>query len=227
MQDEGGRLDASLLGVGGVEHLHLVVVTFGPSGVHAQQHLGEVGSIHATGLGTHGDDCLTLVVLAGEQGANLEGIDLVAHPLQLLLGLLLGVLVVTLGGKLEQDGDVLKTRTQLLQTGQLSLQGGQPRGHLLGVLLVVPQIGGSSLLLQLGDLFLLRLWIENELDRLQGVIELINGLLQVYQCHNKLLYRLFGSGAHAHDAGAHSSVGQSACLTRRRSSVRDRLCPPR
>ena len=68
---------------------------------------------------------------------------------------------------------------------------------------------------------------EDELDRLQGVIELIDGLLQVYQCHNKLLYRLFGSGAHAHDAGAHSSVGQSACLTRRRSSVRDRLCPPR
>ena len=41
---EGHGLQPRLLGVGGVEDLDGVVVTLGPAGVHAQEHLGEVGS---------------------------------------------------------------------------------------------------------------------------------------------------------------------------------------
>ena len=36
------------------------------------QHLGEVGGVDATGAGADRDERLALVVLAGEQGADLE-----------------------------------------------------------------------------------------------------------------------------------------------------------
>ena len=48
---EGGRLQAGLLGVGGLEDLDGVVVLLGPADVHPHQHLGEVGGVDATGAG--------------------------------------------------------------------------------------------------------------------------------------------------------------------------------
>jgi hypothetical protein len=44
----------------------------GPAGVHAHQHLGEVGRVHAARPGSDGDQRLASVVLAGEEGAHLE-----------------------------------------------------------------------------------------------------------------------------------------------------------
>ena len=68
---EGDRLQARLLGVGGVEDLDGVVVPLGPAGVHAQEHLGEVGGVHASGARADGDDRIAGVVLAAEQRADL------------------------------------------------------------------------------------------------------------------------------------------------------------
>ena len=53
---EGDRLQARLLGVGGVENLDGVLVPLGPAGVHAQEHLGEVGGVHTAGARADGDD---------------------------------------------------------------------------------------------------------------------------------------------------------------------------
>ena len=72
---EGDRLDAGLLGVGRVVDLERVVVPLGPAAVHAQQHLGPVGRVDAAGLAVDGDERLAGVVLAGEQGADLEAGD--------------------------------------------------------------------------------------------------------------------------------------------------------
>ena len=49
-----------------------VAVPLGPAQVHAQQHLGEVGGVDATGAGADGHDGLALVVLPRQQRADLE-----------------------------------------------------------------------------------------------------------------------------------------------------------
>ena len=61
---EGDRLQARLLCVRGVEDLDGIVVPLGPPGVHAQEHLGEVGGIHAAGARADGDDGVARIVLA-------------------------------------------------------------------------------------------------------------------------------------------------------------------
>ena len=43
------------------------------------QHLGEVGGVDAAGLGADGDQRLARVVLAGQQGADLELVDRLAQ----------------------------------------------------------------------------------------------------------------------------------------------------
>ena len=72
---EGGGLDARLLGVRRVVDLGRVAMAFGPAQVHPQQHGSEVGRVDATGLGANGDQRLALVVLPGQQRADLEGLD--------------------------------------------------------------------------------------------------------------------------------------------------------
>src|SRR5205814_2195238 len=58
-----------------------VVLTPWPAGpvgaaqVHPEQHLGEVGRVHPARAGPDGDQRLPDVVLAGEQGADLELVD--------------------------------------------------------------------------------------------------------------------------------------------------------
>ena len=84
---EGRRLEAGLLGVGGVEDLDGVLVALGPAGVHPHQHLGEVGGVDAAGAGADRDEGLAGVVLAGQQGADLELLDRLVQPGQLGLGL--------------------------------------------------------------------------------------------------------------------------------------------
>ncbi len=60
---EGGRLNARLLGIAGIEHGDAVTVLLGPAYIHAQQHLCEVGGINAAGARTNGDDGRQCVVL--------------------------------------------------------------------------------------------------------------------------------------------------------------------
>ena len=85
--------------------------------------------------------------------------------------------------------DILDPRAQPLQTFNLSLQGRQSRSHPLRILLVVPEIGNGHLLLEVRYLRFLSLGIENILNRGQGCVEVLNGLLKVYQCHVEQLYR--------------------------------------
>src|SRR5215213_7933506 len=69
------RLDARLLRVGGVVNLGRVAMAFRPAQIHAEQHGGEVGSVHTAGLGADGNQGLTLVVLTRKQGAYFENLD--------------------------------------------------------------------------------------------------------------------------------------------------------
>src|SRR6478735_12361904 len=85
---EGGRLEARLLGVGGVHDLRRVAVALGPAEVHAHEHLGEVGGVDATRARADRDDGLTLVVLPRQQGADLELADVLLQGGEVALGLL-------------------------------------------------------------------------------------------------------------------------------------------
>ena len=96
---EGRRLEAGLLGVGGVEDLDGVLVALGPAGVHPHQHLGEVGRVHAAGARTDRHQGVADVVLAGQQGAHLEDLDGLVDPVQLGLGLGHGVGVALLAAR--------------------------------------------------------------------------------------------------------------------------------
>ena len=107
MDGEGGRLEAGLLGVGGVEDLDGVLVLLGPARVHPHQHLGEVRGVDATGAGADGDQRLAGVVLAGEQGADLERLDGLLDPGQLALGVGERVGVALLLAELDHDLEVV------------------------------------------------------------------------------------------------------------------------
>ena len=145
-----------LLGVGGVVDLGRVAVPLGPAQVHPHQHLGEVGGVDAAGLGADGDQRLARVVLPGEQGADLELVQRPAQRAQLALGLGEGS-AASAGSSSPSASSTSTSRSSTrrrhpLHPVHLRLHVGQPAGHLLGVLLVVPQVRGSRLLGQLGDL---------------------------------------------------------------------------
>ena len=152
MDGEGGRLEAGLLGVGGVEDLDGVLVALGPARVHPHQHLGEVGGVDATGAGADRDQRLAGVVLAGEQGADLEGLDGLVDLAELGLGLGQRVGVALLLRELDHDLEVVDAAVELGEPVELALERREPAGDPGGVGLVVPQVGGGDLLAEVGDL---------------------------------------------------------------------------
>ena len=80
---EGGRLDPGLLRIGGVIDLGRVAVPLGPAQVDPPQPLRPVGRVGAAGLRGDGDQRLARVVLAGQQGPDLQLVDLLAEPARL------------------------------------------------------------------------------------------------------------------------------------------------
>jgi hypothetical protein len=166
---EGGRLDAGLLGVGGVVDLCVVAVPFRPAQVHPQQHLGEVGGVDPAGLRADGDHRLPLVVFAGQQGTDLLGLDLLAQGDELRLGLGVGLRVLV--AELEHHLQVVQALPEVFDPLQLGLGVGQPAGDLLRVLLVVPQVGGAGRLGQLVDGALQPLDVHDRFDTGKGGVQ--------------------------------------------------------
>ena len=169
---EGRRLDARLLRVGGVVDVGGVAVPLGPAQVHAHEHLGEVGGVHAAGLRADRHQRLAGVVLAREQRADLQALDVVAQ---------LGALGVGVGqrpdpvgpaalllGQLVEHGQVVEAAAQLLDAPQVALGVREPAGDLLRGLGVVPQVRAPGLLGQVRDLGAQRGQVRHRLDALQG-----------------------------------------------------------
>jgi hypothetical protein len=110
---ERGRLDAGLT-IGHVEDLGRVLVPFRPAQVHALQVPGEVLRVRAAGLGVDRDQRLAVVVLAVQQSADLELVDLLAQPGEVASRLVPGGLVVLVVGKPEQYAGVVEALPQVL-----------------------------------------------------------------------------------------------------------------
>jgi hypothetical protein len=134
-----------------VEDLDAVVVALGPARVHAQQHLGEVRGVDATGLRADGDQRVALVVFTGQQRADLEARDLLAQLRPVVVGVGLRVGVVGFLGELVEQRQVVQALAQVRHTAQLTLLVGELAGDLLRLLLVVPEVGLRRLLLQVRD----------------------------------------------------------------------------
>ncbi len=93
----------------------------GPAQVHAQQHLGPVLRLGAAGAGVDGEKNVGAVVLAGEQGADLLGVDLGGKLLQVAADLGEGV-EVPLAEQFEEDLDVVQPQFDRLPEVQLDQQ---------------------------------------------------------------------------------------------------------
>jgi hypothetical protein len=169
-------------------------VPLGPAQVHPLQHLGEVRRVDTTGAGTDRDEGLALVVLTGEQRADLERLDRLGDRAQLLLGLGDTVGVVLLAGELDQHAEVLDPRPQPGDALHIGLQAGQPGRHLLRVRLVVPQVRRGDLLAQVGDLRTQGREIEHLLDRGQRRVELLELSIKIQSSHNHAAYPLTPRG---------------------------------
>ena len=113
----------------------------GPPDVHPHEHLGPIGGVHSAGTGTDGDQRFALVVLAGQQGPDLQRLDLGLQRLQFRVGLgqcVLGARTLLLRSHFVEHRHVVEAAAQPLDAPQLALGMGQLARHPLRIGLVVP-----------------------------------------------------------------------------------------
>jgi len=139
-----------------------------PAHVHPHEHLGEVRGVDATGLRTDGDQRLALVVLAGEQGADLERGDVLAQLGALGVRVRDGTLVALVLRELVEHREVVDAAPEVLESPQVTLGVGEPAGDLLCGLGVVPEVGLARLVREVRDLRAQRGQVGDLLDALQG-----------------------------------------------------------
>ncbi len=172
---ERRRLQASFFGVGGVVDLRRVGVALGPAQVHPHQHLGEVGRVDAACLGADRHHRLALVVLAGEQGAHLEGFEVVLQAVPLVVGLGQPGRVTFVLAELVKHFEVLEALPQLGDLAQFGLPVHELAADPLRVLDVVPQVGLGRLGLELRDIRTQSIQIHHALDAFEGVGQFLEG----------------------------------------------------
>lgn len=183
LHGEGGRLDAGLLRVRGLDELGLVALLLRPAQVHPLQLLGEVGGVDATGLGADVHQGLAGVVLTAQQRPDLHLVQGLLDGGELGLGLGTGVRVVLLLGHLEEHGEIVDPRAQRFGLPHLRLEVGQLAGDLLRLVRVVPQGRRGRLLLEHGDVCPQLVEVQNGLDRLHGRGEGLELFGYVDDCH--------------------------------------------
>ncbi len=138
LDDEGGGKDARLLAQVDVVYLQGEAPALDPALVHAQQHLGPVLGVGAPVLGVHLADGVELVVLAGEQRAELELVELGRQGGNSSLELTGNRVVRLLLGQLVKELGVRQSGAQAVQKVDVVLQRRVLPGGLLGSFRVVP-----------------------------------------------------------------------------------------
>ncbi len=181
-------LRPGLFGVRRVEHLDRVVVLLGPADVHPHQHLGEVGCVDTTRPRADGQQGVADVVLTGQKGADLERLDELVEPGELLVGLGQRLCVALFLRHLDHQGEVVEAASEGREAVDLTLEQGQPSGHAGGVGLVVPQVGSGNLLPQVCDLGAHRVEVQHLLDGVHRRLELFDVGVDVGACHKSQGY---------------------------------------
>ena len=124
---------------------------FAPPAVHPQEHLGPVLCVDPAVLGVDPTDGVGLVVLTGEQAAQLELGELGLQGDDAGLGLGLVALVALLAGQLVEDLDVVHLRRQRVIGVEVVLDGRVLAGEAFGAVLIVPEVGCGDRHLQLSQ----------------------------------------------------------------------------
>ena len=106
LHDEGRGRDARFRPLLDLVELDVEAAPFRPARVHAQQHLGPVLRVGAARTGVHLADRVTLVVLAREQRAQLELVEIGAQRHDTGVDLGLDRIVALLAAELEQRLDL-------------------------------------------------------------------------------------------------------------------------
>ena len=131
---------------------------------------------------------LALVVLAGEEGADLEVLDRLVDLAELGLGLGQRRRVVLLLGELDHDLDVVEALVELGEAVELALEGREPAGDAGRVLLVVPEVGRRDLLAEVGDLGTHAVEVEHLADGLHRRPELLDLHVEIGTGHEEQGY---------------------------------------
>jgi hypothetical protein len=168
---EGGGLDARFLGLLRLEDLDAVTVPLTPPQVHPQQHLREVLAVDPALARGDLHERVAGVVLPRQQGPDLERLDVAPQRGQFGVGFLAGTLVVLVGRELEHQGDVVEPAAEIPEAVEIRLGAGQRTRHLLGALLVAPEVRVRGLLLEVGELQPQLRQVQHLLDAGQGGVE--------------------------------------------------------
>ena len=212
---EGGGLEAGLLRVRRLVDLGRVAVPLGPAQVHPHQHLGEVGRVHAAGAGPDGHHGLAGVVLAGEEGADLHLLDRLGQRRRARRPPRRSDASSPSASAISSSRlGVVEPGPQPLHPGDLTGQVRQAGVDLLGARLVVPQVGGGGLLLELRLVPAQLVHVEDVLDVAQGGVEGLELFREVGCTHNGQDYaarpvsRPGGSRSRSADYSAGATLSQ-------------------
>ncbi len=124
---------------------------FRPAQVHAQQHVGPVLRVGAARAGVDRADRVAVVVLTGEQRAQLQRVELTAERFEPGADLALDRLVALLAGKLGERLEIRNRAVELIDEGDVLLELRELGVDLAGAILVVPEVGLADLDLELLD----------------------------------------------------------------------------
>jgi hypothetical protein len=144
---DGGVLDACLVPRLPVEELDLEASPLAPPAVHPEEDLGPVLGVDAAGAGVDGEDGVEAVLRTVEHSGQL------GLPDELLelgdpTGDLGHHLLVLAGRELEELAELAHLRGELVQAGDLGLQGAALLHDLLGRVGVVPEAFLGGLIVQ-------------------------------------------------------------------------------
>ena len=148
---ERGRAEA---GFGAGRHLVDLdgeAAPLGPAQVHAQEHVGPVLRVGAARAGVDRADRVAVVVLAGEQRAQLQRVELTAERGDAGVDLLLDRVVALLARELGERLEVGDRAVELVDERDVFLELRELGVDLAGAVLVVPEVGLADLDLELPD----------------------------------------------------------------------------
>ena len=167
-------VDAGFLVVLPVCNGHLVALSLGPSAVHAVEHLSPVLRLRAAAAAVHLDDGVVLVVLACQEGLDLEVCGFLDVLFVSLVGFLYHRLVGFLFSQLYQNGKILELRLESLEFSKAVLLLFLFLEDFLGILLVSPESGILALLRKLRDPRFQPVGIDRAPDLLETVGQILH-----------------------------------------------------
>src|SRR5438132_6537648 len=151
LHDEGRRRDTGLLTFLNLVELDLEALRLRPPRVHTQEHLRPVLRVRSSRARVDLTDRVTLVVLAAEQCAELQAVEVANQSTDALGDLRLEGRVVFVPRELVQGLDVRKSPIELVDQLDVLAHARHLGRHLARPIGVAPEIGRARLLFEIRE----------------------------------------------------------------------------